>query len=210
MHTLSPILITDQRQLWTDAHWCRARLPPLSQRGQHMALLQLQELRRSRGELCPSLHLVTTSQPLYNLSYRVLYVFIFPNNTHTGRRLLLCLFLCLLWEARSRSSCLMIINVLISEKWGNGEPSSMLSYPPPSPRISTLPWPSITPRSLTLPKHLTTPRSLTWQWQNVQNVWPLINTRNGELVQGKDFTDSGSRSKTTFAGSVIMLCNTST
>ena len=42
LYPSSPTLVMDQRILWPDAPQCRARLPPLSQHGQNMALLHIQ------------------------------------------------------------------------------------------------------------------------------------------------------------------------
>ena len=89
----SPVLVPHQRRLRPDGRRYRARLPPLSQHGQHMVLLQLQGPRLSRGQLCPNLHLVNTSPPSSDSSYWVSHVYIFADQ-YIVRQVLLFFFYC--------------------------------------------------------------------------------------------------------------------
>ena len=57
------------------------RLPPLSQHGQHIALLQLKGPRLRRGQLCPSIHLVNTSPPSSDSSHWIYCVNIFADQS---------------------------------------------------------------------------------------------------------------------------------
>ena len=80
-----------------DVHQRRMRIPHLFQHGQHMALLWLQGLILHSEQLCPSLHLVNTSQPSSDLSYCVshvslVYIFAIADQI-LGTLLSLCPFL---------------------------------------------------------------------------------------------------------------------
>ena len=114
------------------------RLPPLSQHGQHMALLQLKGPRLRRGQLCPSIHLVNTSPPSSKLSYYVFHIYIFADNFIVRH-----IFLCPHWGTTLQSSCLRVMIVLIFEKWASERRSKIklvrmlpcLPRPLTSPRL---------------------------------------------------------------------------